>query len=80
MKIRANGQMVDVWINGQHATQMDMSKWTDAKINPDGSKMPPWIAKRKKCELPTVGKIGLQGKHGKALINFRNVKIRNICK
>ncbi|MBQ2721902.1 MAG: DUF1080 domain-containing protein [Opitutales bacterium] len=80
MKIRANGQMVDVWINGQHATQMDMSKWTDVKFNPDGSKMPPWIAKRKKCEMPTIGKIGLQGKHGKALINYRNVKIRNICK
>ena len=78
MRIRANGQMVDVWVNGQHSTTMDMSKWTDAKINPDGSKMPPWIAKRKKCELPTVGKIGFQGKHGKAPINFRNIKIREI--
>ena len=78
MKIRCEGQILDVWVNGKHISHMDMSKWTDLKKNPDGTDIPAWLAKVKKCEAPTVGKVGLQGKHGKAAINFRNVKIRNI--
>ena len=57
---------------------MDMSKWVGNKTNPDGSPIPSWLAENKKAEVPTVGKIGLQGKHGNAGINFRNVKIRKI--
>lgn len=80
MRIVADGQIINVWVNGQHTTTMDMSKWTELKTNPDGSTIPPWIAKRKKSEMQTVGKIGLQGKHGKALINFKNIKIRSLKK
>lgn len=80
MKVRCDGKKIDAWINGKHISHMDMSKWTDLKKNPDGSDILPWIAKVKKCEAPTFGKIGLQGKHGEAPINFRNVKIREIKK
>lgn len=76
MKIRAVGQQIDVWLNGRHASTMDMSQWTDNKLTPKGEKIPSWLTKHKKCEMPTVGKIGLQGKHGNAETDFRNVKIR----
>jgi len=80
MKIRCKGQIINVWIDGKHTAEMDMSKWTDLTTNPDGTKIPPWIAKIKKSEAPTVGKIGLQGKHGDASINFRNVFVLEIAK
>ncbi len=76
MRVRCVGKNIDVWLNGKLSAKMDMSKWTDQFKNPDGSVIPPWIAKNKKCEAPTVGKIGLQGKHGNALINFRNIRVR----
>lgn len=78
MKIRAIGPKIDVWLNGKHASAMDMSKWTDNKVGPDGTKILPWLTKHKKCEMPTVGKIGFQGKHGGAATDFRNIKIREI--
>ena len=53
---------IDVVLNGKHVTSMDMSKWTSAKKNPDGSNIPGWLNKPK-AELTTKGKIGLQGKH-----------------
>ena len=37
-------------------------KWTSAKTNPDGSDIPRWLS-RPVAELPTHGRIGLQGKH-----------------
>lgn len=79
MRIRCQGKIIDTWLNGKHVSHMDMSKWTDNKTNPDGSPIPPWLAKNKKAEAPTVGKVGLQGKHGDAGINFKNVKIRQIA-
>jgi len=71
------GKQIDVVQNGQHILSMDMSRWTSAKINPDGSKIPPWLSKPL-AELPTRGKIGLQGKHAGAPIWFRNVKIKEL--
>lgn len=78
MKIRAVGQKIDVWLNGRHASSMDMSKWTDNDKNPDGSTILPWLRARKKAELPTVGKIGFQGKHGGASTDFRNIFIKEL--
>jgi len=63
--------------NGEHIISMDMSKWTSAKKNPDGSDIPGWLSKPK-AELPTKGKIGLQGKHAGAPIWFRNIKIKEL--
>ena len=57
---------------------MDMSEWKDNKLAPKGEAILPWLTLHKKCEMPTKGKIGLQGKHGKAATDYRNVRIRNI--
>ena len=73
--ITCRGPQVDVTLNGEHVLSMDMSKWTSAKKNPDGSDIPSWLSKPK-AELATKGFIGLQGKHGAAAIWFRNIKIR----
>jgi hypothetical protein len=54
----------------------DLSQWTSAKKNPDGTDIPPWLS-RAWGELPTKGRIGLQGKHGNAVIFFRNVRIKS---
>lgn len=77
MTVWAKGRMIYVMINGELVTQCDMTKWTDGKKNPDGSDIPPWLPKPF-ATIPTKGKIGLQGKHGDALIHFRNVKIKSL--
>jgi hypothetical protein len=56
---------------------MDMSLWTSAKTNPDGSEIPSWLNKPL-SKHPTKGRIGLQGKHAGAPIWFRNIKIREL--
>ena len=68
---------IDVVLNGELVTSMDMSLWTSAKTNPDGSEIPAWLSKPV-ASLPTKGKIGLQGKHAGAPIWFRNIKIREL--
>ena len=52
-----------VMLNGELVTEMDMSKWTSATKNPDGSDQPEWLAKKALATAPTKGHIGLQGKH-----------------
>ena len=68
---------IKVWVNGELTADMDMAKWTSAKTNPDGSEIPPWLS-IPVAELPTKGRIGLQGKgkHGDAPVWFRNLKIK----
>jgi hypothetical protein len=66
---------ITVALNGEVVTEMDLSRWTSSKTNPDGSDIPPWLS-RPKAELPTKGHIGLQGKHAGAPIYFRNLKIK----
>jgi hypothetical protein len=56
---------------------MDMSLWTSAKTNPDGSEIPSWLS-TPFAELPTQGRIGFQGKHAGAPIWFRNIRIREL--
>ena len=77
MTITCKGPMIDVVLNGEQVTGIDMKKWTSAKKNPDGSEIPPWLS-RPMAELPTKGHIGLQGKHGGVPIYFRNIKIKRI--
>ena len=77
MTITCKDHMIYVLLNGEQVTTMDMRKWTSAKKNPDGSAIPPWLSKPK-ADLPTRGKIGLQGKHAGAPIWFRNLKIKEI--
>ena len=70
-------QQIDVALNGERITSMDMSLWTSAKTNPDGSEIPPWLNKPLSKHL-TKGRIGLQGKHAGVPIWFRNIKIREL--
>lgn len=66
-----------VMLNGVQVTEFDMSLWTSAKSNPDGSEIPTWLS-RPKAELATHGRIGFQGKHAGAPIYFRNLKIKEL--
>lgn len=75
MTIQASGKNVKVWLNGTITADMDMAKWTSAAKNPDGSDIPTWLS-TPFAELPSKGRIGLQGKHGGATIWFRNVRIK----
>jgi hypothetical protein len=73
--IECRGKLITVTLNGETVTKFDMSKWTSAKQNPDGSDIPAWLS-RPAAELATKGHIGLQGKHAGAPIYFRNVKVK----
>ena len=77
MTVTARGQRVKVAVNGEVTVDADLSQWTSAKKNPDGTDIPSWLS-RPVAELPTKGRIGLQGKHGKAAIYFRNVRIKEL--
>jgi hypothetical protein len=71
------GQQITVMINGKVVTDMNMALWTSAKTNPDGSEIPSWLS-TPFAQLPTRGRIGLQGKHAGAPIYFRNIKIKEL--
>jgi len=75
--IRCVDKQIDVMLNGERVASMDMSLWTSAKTNPDGSEIPPWLNKPP-SKHPTKGRIGLQGKHAGAPIWFRNIKIKEL--
>jgi len=68
-----------IWIvlNGELVNEMDMSLWTSATTNPDGSEIPAWLSKPA-AELPPKGYIGFQGKHAGAPVWFRNIKIKEL--
>ena len=77
MKVKCAGKQITVELNGKVVSDMDMNLWTSGTVNPDGTNIPPWQP-NPFAELPTKGKIGLQGKHGPALIWFRNLNIRSL--
>ena len=77
MTITCKGPMIDVLLNGEQVTEMDMTRWTSAKTNPDGSPIPTWLS-TPYAQLPTKGHIGLQGKHHGAPVYFRNLKIKTL--
>ncbi len=77
MTLACKGKMIYEVLNGKPVVAMDMSKWTSAKINPDGSEIPAWLS-TPFSELQTKGYIGLQGKHAGAKTYFRNVKINKL--
>lgn len=77
MTVTCRGPKITIALNGEVVNEIDMTKFTDAKKNPDGSDVPPWLS-RPMAGMATKGHIGLQGKHGGAPIWFRNVKIKQI--
>ena len=74
MVVTAKGRKIVIELNGAKVMDTDLSYWTSAKQNPDGSPIPPWLS-RPWAELETKGRIGFQGMHGGAKPYFRNVKI-----
>jgi len=77
MTITAMGQKIKVAVNGEITVDANLADWKSAKKNPDGSDIPRWLNKPW-AELPTKGKIGLQGKHGKATIYYRSIRIKEL--
>jgi hypothetical protein len=75
--ITCKDNMIYVLLNGQQVNQIDLTKFTDASTNPDGSKAPSWLSKAPST-LPTIGRIGFQGKHAGAPVYFRNIRIMEI--
>lgn len=76
--LTAKGSLLTLVINGVTVQdKVDLSKMTDAKKNPDGTAIPPWLS-RPWADLPTNGHIGLQGKHADATVRFRNIKVRKL--
>lgn len=78
MLIRCVGKNIDVYIDDKPTCSMNMAEFTDAKKTPNGEDIPSWLVKHKKCDLPTKGRIAFQGKHGNAMVYFRNIKIRSV--
>jgi hypothetical protein len=77
MTVIAKGQQILVKLNGKKVADMDMKLWTSGSVNPDGTAIPGWLP-TPYVELPTKGHIGFQGKHGEALIWFKNIKIKQL--
>jgi hypothetical protein len=75
--ITCRDQHIQVVLNDQLVTEMDMGLWTSGTTNPDGSPIPSWLNKPF-SELETKGYIGFQGKHAGAPIWFRNIKIKEM--
>lgn len=74
MTISVSGPLITVELNGQKVNSVDLSDFTNATKNPDGTTPPKWLSKPL-AKLPRKGKIGFQGKHGGAPIFLRKVEI-----
>lgn len=81
MQVSCRGKSVKVWVNGEQVIDEDLSKFTDAKTNPDGSLTPerqrsfyPW------AKIPTCGKVGFQGIHGGGAVHVKSFRVREVCK
>ena len=75
--ITCRGRKIWVVLNGQLVNTCDMSLFTSAENNPDGTKAPNWL-NNPMATLPLHGQIGLQGKHAGAPIYFRNIRIKEL--
>ena len=69
------GKKIWIVLNGELVNVCDMSLFTSAKVNPDGTPVPDWLS-NPMSTLGLHGRIGLQGKHAGAPIYFRNIRIR----
>ncbi len=75
--ITCKGKKIWVVLNDVLVNEFDMSLYTSAKTNPDGSEIPSWLS-NPLAELPLHGHIGFQGKHAGAPIYFRNIRIKEL--
>ncbi len=75
--ITCRGRKIWIVLNGILINACDMSLFTSAKKNPDGSDIPAWLS-NPMATLPLLGHIGFQGKHAGAPIYFRNIKVKKL--
>jgi hypothetical protein len=75
--VTCKGRMIWVVLNGELVNTCDMSLYTSASKNPDGTTPPSWLS-NPMAGLPLHGYIGLQGKHAGAPIFFRNIRIKEL--
>lgn len=73
LRIVARGRRIQVELNGEAIVDMDLDRWTEPGLNPDGSKNK---YKRALKDFSRVGHIGFQD-HG-ATVAFRNIRIREL--
>ena len=71
------GRKIYVVLNGTLVNTCDMSLFTSAKTNPDGSEVPSWLS-NPMATLPLHGHIGFQGKHAGAPIWFKNIMVKRL--
>ena len=71
------GKKIWVVLNGELVNECDLSLYTSATLNPDGTAIPAWLS-NPIANLPLKGKIGFQGKHAGAPIYFRNIKLKEL--
>ncbi|MBO4286887.1 MAG: DUF1080 domain-containing protein [Kiritimatiellae bacterium] len=77
MTVWAVGKRIRVAVNGEVTVDADLSVWKDAKKNPDGSDIPSWLSVPW-SQIPTHGRIGFQGRHGKAAPYFRFIRVKEL--
>jgi len=76
-QVTCRDNIIQVALNGEQINEIDMSRYTSAETNPDGSEIPEWLSKPLSV-LPTKGYIGFQGKHAGAPVWFRDIRIRTL--
>ena len=75
--ITCKANKVYVVLNGEQIIDMNLDLWTDAKKNPDGTDVPPWLNKIACRDMPREGHIAFQGRHGNHPVWYRNIKIKS---
>jgi len=75
--VTCKGRMIWVALNGELVNTCNMSLYTSASDNIDGTKALGWLS-NPMATLPLHGKIGLQGQHAGAPIYFRNIRVKEL--
>lgn len=74
-RITVNGSMVTVELNEKEIVKADLSQWTTAGMNPDGTHNK--YKKYARGALPQEGFIGLQN-YGGVPVWFRNIRVKEL--
>lgn len=75
MTLTTQGANRTIMLNNEAMNEKDLTQPKDCNINPDGSEMPEWLQGKPWSKMPTKGRIGFQGRHAGAGIEFRRVKL-----
>lgn len=75
MTVACTGPRLTVVLNHEVVNEIDLTRWSSGRENPDGSAIPEWLQGKPWSELPTRGRIGFQGRHAGAGIEFRRIKL-----